>query len=165
MLHSTLTPSMDSITCTDLLSQARPGLTLSGRCIFNSDAEHWTCQIYQPATLQTPTYNVNMPNLPHGWRMRNSTGEVRGPSPEEDGFLSGDDIGSQSGSDAGSRLDIRPDSEGWEDLEDDSESLSIKCLLCDTKFSSAESMVEHCKQAHDFDLLQIQRQYSKYRCG
>lgn len=95
-----------------------------------------------------------MPELPHGWRMNNSAGEVEGP-PAEDDY-----------SDSGSEepFDIKPDSEGWNDVEDDSEPVSIQCLLSDEMFPSAKSMIEHCKDKLDFDFVKIQKDHSMYPC-
>lgn len=87
--------------------------------------------------------------------MRNSDGEVKGPPPESDYADSGSDVGSNDGE----PLDIRPDSPGWEDVEDDTESVNIQCLLCATTFTSAEAMLVHCTKSHDFDLLSVQRQH------
>ncbi|KAF2170254.1 hypothetical protein M409DRAFT_19857 [Zasmidium cellare ATCC 36951] len=97
-----------------------------------------------------------MPELPHGWRVRNSNGEVKGPPPESDHSDSED--GSEF-SDNGEPLDIRPDSPGWEDLEDDTETLNIQCLFCATTFPSAKAMLDHCTESHDFDFLDVQRQH------
>lgn len=106
-----------------------------------------------------------MPDLPHGWRMRNSEGEKVGPPVEEDGArFSGDesDEGDSDIDDVGG-LDIRPDSEGWNDVEDDVEDVSIKCLLCDATFPGAKPMVQHCKEKHHFDFVAVQSQHSKWR--
>lgn len=86
--------------------------------------------------------------------MRNSAGEVEGPPPEDE--FSGSNSGSEE------PFDIRPDSEGWDDVEDDSEPVSIQCLLTDEKFSSAKAMIEHCKEKLDFDFVKIQQQHSAY---
>lgn len=101
-----------------------------------------------------------MPGLPHGWRMRNKDGEVAGPPPEADGVYDSQDEDSEDG--FAEALDVRPDSEGWEDAEDDTEVLSIKCLLCDEKFPTAQAMSEHCAKTHDFDLVSVQRQHSMF---
>ncbi|KAI5367243.1 Putative Zinc finger protein [Septoria linicola] len=108
-----------------------------------------------------------MPDLPHGWRMRNSQGEKVGPPVEEDGNyqFSGDDD-DQSGSNAGSEpdielagLDLKPDSEGWNDVEDDTEDVSIKCLFCEEVFGGAKGMNEHSTKVHEFDLAKVQGQH------
>ena len=96
--------------------------------------------------------------------MRNSAGEIAGPPIEEDGqYFSGD----ESGDDDENRsvdingLDIKPDSEGWDDVEDDTEDVSIKCLLCSEAFPGAKVMIEHCKKTHEFDFVQIQTEHSR----
>ncbi|KXT05267.1 hypothetical protein AC578_8348 [Pseudocercospora eumusae] len=104
-----------------------------------------------------------MPDLPHGWRMRNSAGEIAGPPIEEDGqYFSGDEYGDddENRSVDINGLDIKPDSEGWDDVEDDTEHVSIKCLLCTETFPGAKVMIEHCKKAHDFDFLHIQTEHN-----
>lgn len=85
--------------------------------------------------------------------MRNSAGEVEGP-PLEDDY-------SESGSEE--PFDIKPDSEGWNDVEDDSEPVVIQCLLSDEKFPSVRAMIEHCKDNLDFDFVKLQQQHSMYR--
>ncbi|KAF2216105.1 hypothetical protein CERZMDRAFT_94484 [Cercospora zeae-maydis SCOH1-5] len=102
-----------------------------------------------------------MPDLPHGWRMRNAQGEKVGPPVEEDGNyqVSGDD---ESGSEPDVELagiDLKPDSEGWDDVEDDTEDVSIKCLFCDEVFSGASAMNEHSAKTHEFDLAKVQAQH------
>ncbi|EME46081.1 hypothetical protein DOTSEDRAFT_125718 [Dothistroma septosporum NZE10] len=89
--------------------------------------------------------------------MRNSEGEVVGPPPEAEGIY--DSQGEDSEDGFAEVLDVRPDSDGWEDAEDDTEELSIKCLLCHDKFPTAQTMAEHCSKSHDFDLVSIQRQH------
>lgn len=89
----------------------------------------------------------SMPSLPHGWRIHNKEGDVSGPPvPDHD---------SEDGE--SEDLDIKPDSEGWEDLEDDTEALAIKCLLCSDYFPLADHMIDHCKTTHDFDFLKTRR--------
>ena len=97
------------------------------------------------------TFLQGMPDLPHGWRMRNSGGELVGPPLEKD------DVGSDGseGSEASEQLNIQPDSDGWEDLEDDTEAVSIKCLLCTDVFPAARPMLEHTKEDHSLDFLAV----------
>jgi hypothetical protein len=85
--------------------------------------------------------------------MRNSEAEVSGPPvPEND----------SEGSDV-SDIDIKPDSEGWEDLEEDTEEVTIQCLLCDEKFAKVQTMVnDHCKSTHNFNLLEIRQKLGMY---
>lgn len=68
-----------------------------------------------------------------------------------------DDLSSEGSADG---LDVRPDSEGWEDEnpDEDVESVAVKCLLCEESFGGAKAMVEHCKGAHRFDFLAVQRE-------
>lgn len=94
-----------------------------------------------------------MATLPHGWKMHNSTVDISGPPREE---RDDSDVDTES-------LDIKPDSEGWEDVEDDTEALAIQCLLCSDNFPSAVLMLEHCKRDHSFDFLQVKRDQGKCR--
>jgi hypothetical protein len=85
--------------------------------------------------------------------MHNSTADVSGPPIP--------DAESEDGSDV-EDVDIKPDSEGWEDLEEDTEEVAIQCLLCEEKFAKVETMVnDHCKALHDFDLQEIRRKLSR----
>ncbi|EMD00791.1 hypothetical protein BAUCODRAFT_29160 [Baudoinia panamericana UAMH 10762] len=88
-------------------------------------------------------------SLPPGWRVSNSQGSWSAPSaPQIDRHIEDDD-----GDDGG--LDdeaLRPDSPGWEDVEDDTEPTSFKCLLCEDHFETVRQMVDHAQQNHDFDL-------------
>jgi len=80
--------------------------------------------------------------------MRNSDADVSGP-PIPDNESEGSDV---------SDIDIKPDSEGWEDLEEDTEEVAIQCLLCDQKFAKVQTMVkDHCKASHNFDLLEVRQ--------
>lgn len=56
-------------------------------------------------------------------------------------------------------LDIREDSEGWNDAEDDAEEVEVTCLLCKDVKPSVVAMLEHCKSEHDFDLVAVQRRH------
>lgn len=88
--------------------------------------------------------------------MKNSSGSHSGPpaeSDEDDGSdIDGNDE-SEDVIDEDKDLDIRPDSLGWEDMEPDTESLLVVCLLCLQTFGSAQVMLEHCTLAHNFDFL------------
>ncbi|KAF2227500.1 S-adenosyl-L-methionine-dependent methyltransferase [Elsinoe ampelina] len=66
----------------------------------------------------------------------------------------GDD---DSASSTGSGVSIRQDSEGWEDLEPDVETIEVKDFFSDAMFSSAKQMLDHCKNAHGFDFIGTQR--------
>lgn len=56
-------------------------------------------------------------------------------------------------------LDIREDSEGWNDAEDDAEEFEVVCLLCKDSKPSVVAMAEHCKSEHDFDIVAIQKRH------
>jgi len=58
-------------------------------------------------------------------------------------------------------LDVREDSEGWNDAEDDSEEFEVKCLLCDNVSRSVVDMVKHSCSEHDFDLVAIQKRHGR----
>lgn len=94
---------------------------------------------------------ADLPTLPHGWRMRNSNADVSGPPiPDDDSETS--DLDSE----------IKPDSEGWEDVEDDTETVTVQCLLCSEKFPTALATIDHCKEAHDFDFVKIRETHREY---
>ena len=97
-----------------------------------------------------------MPELPPGWRVTNSSGEYSGQvrlDDDIDGLEDGD-------SSAGDGVDIRPDSPGWEDAEDDTETVNIRCLLCDGTYNSAALMLDHCKIVHYLDLQTVRAEHS-----
>ena len=56
-------------------------------------------------------------------------------------------------------LDLKDD-EGWEDQEPDVEKIEILCLGCPETFPDAQSMLPHCRDTHDIDILKIQRALS-----
>ncbi|MCJ1224960.1 hypothetical protein MMC12_001607 [Toensbergia leucococca] len=47
------------------------------------------------------------------------------------------------------------DDEGWEDAEPDEEEVSIVSLFSDRAFLNVPSMLQHCKEAYDFDFLKV----------
>ena len=98
-----------------------------------------------------------MPELPPGWRVSNSAGEFSGHPREED-IDSAESESNESGNIGG--LDVRPDSPGWDDVEEDSEVVNIKCLLCSENFASAKSMLDHCKIMHSLDFLAVRQQHN-----
>lgn len=59
-------------------------------------------------------------------------------------------------------LDLREDSEGWNDIEDDAEDMSVKCLLCEDVLSSVRAMAAHCRFSHDFDLTAMIRKHGRW---
>ena len=58
-------------------------------------------------------------------------------------------------------LDVREDSEGWNDAEDDAEEIEMKCLLCDNVSRSAVDTLKHSCSEHDFDLAAIQKSHGR----
>ncbi|KAK0345616.1 hypothetical protein LTR91_005602 [Friedmanniomyces endolithicus] len=92
-------------------------------------------------------------SLPPGWRVINNTGTWSAPAaPPDSGSDSEDDIGLTD-------EDLRPDSPGWEDVEEEVEVASIKCLICDEKLDGARKMVVHCMESHSLDLDRIRKEH------
>ena len=56
-------------------------------------------------------------------------------------------------------LNIKEDSEGWNDVEDDAEELEIKCLLCENASPSVTAMASHCQSEHDFDIISLRKRH------
>lgn len=49
------------------------------------------------------------------------------------------------------------DEEGWEDVEPDDESQPVVGLFTEQVFPDARSMLQECRDKHNFDLLKIQK--------
>lgn len=49
------------------------------------------------------------------------------------------------------------DDEGWEDLEPDVEPLKFYCLSCDVVSDRLDSVLNHCKNVHSLDLVDVQK--------
>jgi len=49
--------------------------------------------------------------------------------------------------------------------EPDVEELEFVCFFDDTVFSNIHSMLHHCKDAHQFDLVQVQENLRELLCG
>jgi len=60
-----------------------------------------------------------------------------------------DDVSSDSDS------SIEEDSEGWDDVEDDTEEVQIKDFFSDETFASATSMLKNCKERHGLDFVAL----------
>jgi type I protein arginine methyltransferase len=54
-------------------------------------------------------------------------------------------------------LDTRDD-EGWEDLENDEESITFKSLFDDQTFSTAQDMLAYCRDHHSFDIWKMRQE-------
>jgi len=50
-------------------------------------------------------------------------------------------------------LNIREDSEGWNDVEEDNEEFNVQCLFCSESSTSLSQSLEHMKAQHEFDLV------------
>jgi hypothetical protein len=50
-------------------------------------------------------------------------------------------------------LNVREDSEGWNDVEDDAEEFNVQCLFCSETAPSLAQSLAHMKSEHDFDLV------------
>jgi type I protein arginine methyltransferase len=64
-------------------------------------------------------------------------------------------------SDSSSESDIldTTNDEGWEDLENDEEQITIVSLFEDKTFPDARSMLLHCRDAHDFDIWKLREEH------
>ena len=99
--------------------------------------------------------------LPPGWSVSNSTGSWSAPSALSREV---DDEDAEIGAEAGLEPeDLRPDSPGWEDVEEEQEDFQLKSLLDDEIFTNVRAMVEHLKTTHDFDLDAIRKKHSTLR--
>ena len=56
-------------------------------------------------------------------------------------------------------LDLKDD-EGWEDLESDVEKIEVLCLSCPQMFPDAQSMLPHCRDTHNIDIVKVQKTLS-----
>lgn len=50
-------------------------------------------------------------------------------------------------------LNVREDSEGWNDVEEDTEEFNVQCLFCGESATSLVQALEHMKAEHQFDLV------------
>ena len=64
-------------------------------------------------------------------------------------------------SEDGDVLDLADD-EGWEDLEPDVETVKVVCLICDVVFEGSQSMLEHCKDNHQLDIVSIRKDLGEH---
>ena len=56
-------------------------------------------------------------------------------------------------------LDLADD-EGWEDQEPDVEKIEVLCLGCPETFPNAQSMLPHCRDTHNIDIVNVQKTLS-----
>ena len=52
------------------------------------------------------------------------------------------------------------DDEGWEDQEPDVERVEVFCLGCSLTFTDAPSMLHHCRDTHNIDIVNVQKTLS-----
>lgn len=52
------------------------------------------------------------------------------------------------------------DDEGWEDQEPYVEKIEVLCLGCPQTFSNVQSMLPHCRDTHNIDIVDVQRTLS-----
>jgi hypothetical protein len=90
--------------------------------------------------------------LPAGWRMTNSSGSWSAPAhPDEDE----EDIADREGLQP---EDLRPDSPGWEDVEEDTgDEIKVQSLFCEKQFKSFDEFDVHEKEVFGFDLRSVAR--------
>lgn len=69
------------------------------------------------------------------------------------------EVASSDSSEEADILDLKDD-EGWEDQEPDVEKTEVLCLGCSEKFSDAQSMLPHCRDTHDIDVVKAQKTLS-----
>lgn len=56
-------------------------------------------------------------------------------------------------------LNIREDSEGWNDVEEDNEEFNVQCLFCSESSTSLTQSLEHMKAQHEFDLVALRTRH------
>lgn len=56
-------------------------------------------------------------------------------------------------------LDLKDD-EGWEDQEPDVEKIEVFCLGCSRTFADVQSMLPHCRDIHNIDIVKVQKTLS-----
>ena len=64
---------------------------------------------------------------------------------------------SLSGSESGDILNLEDD-EGWEDVEPDVEKIKIVSLFGEDEFNDVQTMLQHCKDEHHFDLVKVRKE-------
>jgi hypothetical protein len=50
-------------------------------------------------------------------------------------------------------LNVREDSEGWNDVEEDAEEFNVQCLFCSESATALAQALSHMKAQHEFDLV------------
>ena len=63
-----------------------------------------------------------------------------------------------SDSESAGLLDLQDD-EGWEDAEPEEEAITITCLFGQAQFSDVRSLLQHCRDKHNFDLASLNSKF------
>lgn len=71
-------------------------------------------------------------------------------------------VDANSDSSASDILDQRNE-EGWEDVEDDTEAITVVSLFDDKTFASAKEMLTYCKSSHGFDIWKVRSELGTFR--
>lgn len=66
--------------------------------------------------------------------------------------------GTSSSSESSEILDLEDD-EGWEDTELDEEKSKAISLFGEDAFDDVRSMLQHCKDNHQFDLVKVRNEF------
>lgn len=73
-------------------------------------------------------------------------------------MASAEDKSSVSDSENAELLNLQDD-EGWEEAEPEDESVKFICLFGQSQFSNIRSMLQHCKDKHNFDLARLKNKF------
>lgn len=57
---------------------------------------------------------------------------------------------------------IVEDSEGWDDIEEDTEELTLLCLACSNTFAKVDALATHCSDEHGLDLAALKKQHGVF---
>lgn len=58
-------------------------------------------------------------------------------------------------------LNVREDSEGWNDVEEDTEEFNVQCLFCKESSTSLAQALSHMKADHEFDLVSFRARHGR----
>lgn len=58
-------------------------------------------------------------------------------------------------------LNVREDSEGWNDVEEDAEEFNVQCLFCSEVATSLTQALDHMKAEHGFDLVAFRSKHGR----
>jgi protein arginine N-methyltransferase 3 len=69
--------------------------------------------------------------------------------------------GASDSSSTSDPLDTRND-EGWEDVENEEESIAVTSLFDERIFPSAQAMLAYCRDNHGFDIWKLRQEFGEY---